>query len=84
MTGVQTCALPIWGKWNKVKRDANGITFDTYDIQSIADALEYFHHHDLKTMGQASIELEKPFNTENCAQREYDAIIRSLDKKTGK
>ena len=67
-----------------VKRDANGITFDTYDIQSIADALEYFHHHDLKTMGQASIELEKPFNTENCAQREYDAIIRSLDKKTGK
>lgn len=47
-------------------------------------ALEYFHHHDLKAMGQASIELEKPFNTENCAQREYDAIIRNLDKKTGK
>lgn len=28
-------------------------------------------------MGRLSIELEKPFNTENCAQREYKAIIEN-------
>lgn len=53
----------------------NGITFDTFNKDSMVKALEYFHHHDLKLMGQKSIEIEKSFNTENCARREFYGII---------
>lgn len=53
----------------------NGITFDTFNQDSMVKALGYFHHHDLKLMGQKSIEIEKSFNTENCARREFDGII---------
>lgn len=53
----------------------NGITFDTYKQESLIKALSYFHHHDLKAMGMKSIEIEKLFNTENCARREFDGII---------
>ena len=87
---AMACGLPVAtsiynGCYSElIKEDVNGTIFDPLKNDSMLKALEYFHHHDLKAMGQASIELEKPFNTENCAQREYDAIIRSLDKKTGK
>ena len=53
----------------------NGITFDTFNQDSMVKALEYFHYHDLKLMGQKSIVIEKEFNTENCARREFDGII---------
>lgn len=58
----------------------NGVTFDTFDQDSMVNALDYFHSHDLKAMGQKSIELEKPFNTANCARREYEAIIKLTQK----
>lgn len=58
-----------------VKKGVNGITFDTFKQESILEALDYFHHVDLKAFGQKSIELEKEFNTENCAKRVYDALI---------
>lgn len=58
----------------------NGITFDTFNQDSMVKALEYFHHHDLKLMGQKSIEIEKSFNTENCARREYEGILKFVDK----
>lgn len=54
----------------------NGITFDTFNHESMVNALDYFHHQDLKAMGRKSIELEKPFNTVNCAKREFDAIVK--------
>lgn len=57
----------------------NGITFDTFNQDSMVKALEYFHHHDLKLMGQKSIKIEKEFNTENCAKREYVGILKSLE-----
>lgn len=53
----------------------NGITFDTFNKDSMVNALGYFHHHNLKAMGLKSIEIEKLFNTENCARREIDGII---------
>lgn len=59
----------------------NGVTFDTFNQESMVDALGYFHHHDLKVMGQKSIELERPFNTVNCAKREYEAIVKLTRKK---
>ena len=61
-----------------VKKDVNGITFDTFKKESIVEALDYFHHRDLKELGRNSIELEKPFNTYNCAQREYEAIVKTV------
>ena len=60
-----------------VHKDENGITFDTYNEESLVNALDYFHHQDLKAMGQKSIELEKHFNTEQCAQRVYDALTQN-------
>lgn len=56
----------------------NGVTFDTFNQNSMINALEYFHHHDLTLMGMKSIEIEKNFNTENSARREYEGILRSL------
>lgn len=60
-----------------IHEDKNGTIFDTFKQDSIIRALEFFHNKDLKKMGRLSIELEKPFNTENCAQREYKAIIEN-------
>ena len=59
----------------------NGITFDTFDQESMIKALDYFHHQDLKAMGRKSIELEKPYNTVNCARREFDAIVKMTKQK---
>ena len=64
-----------------VKKDVNGYVFDTYKQDTIIDALDYFHHVDLKEFGRKSIELEKPFNTENCALRTYKAIVNTINKK---
>lgn len=61
--------------------DENGITFDPYKEETLINALDYFHHQDLKAMGQKSIELEKNFNTENCARRVYEALNKSLSKQ---
>ena len=58
----------------------NGVTFDTYKQESLINALSYFHHHDLKAMGLKSIEIEKEFNTENCARREYEGIMKFVEK----
>lgn len=58
-----------------VHKDVNGVTFDTFKQESIVEALDYFHHQDLKKMGEASIRIEKSFNTESCARRVYEAII---------
>lgn len=58
----------------------NGITFDTFKQESIIQALEFFHGRDLKVMGKKSIEFEKPFDTEHCAQRTYNAIINNCNK----
>lgn len=58
-----------------VHKDENGITFDTYDQDSIVAALEYFHNQDLKALGEESVRLEKNFDTQHCATRVYEALI---------
>lgn len=63
-----------------VHKGENGITFDPYKKETIIYALDYFHHQDLKVMGQKSIELEKEYNTENCARRVYEALNNSISK----
>lgn len=59
-----------------VHKGENGITFDTYREESLITALDYFHHQDLKIMGQNSIKLEKIFSTESCAQRVFKALTQ--------
>ena len=56
----------------------NGFVFDTYNQESITNVLEKFHYMDLKKMGNKSILIEKNFNTEACAKREYEAILKTL------
>lgn len=63
-----------------INEGENGVVFDTFDKESMLNALEYFHHRDLKKMGQKSVDIEKLFNTENCAYREYKAIICNYKK----
>ena len=53
----------------------NGVTFDAYDQDSLLYALDFFHHHNLKKLGQKSIEFEKDFDAEHCAQRLYNAVM---------
>lgn len=78
---AMSCGLPVaTSVYNGchvelIHEGENGITFDTFNQDSMVKALEYFHYHDLKLMGQKSIEIEKEFNTENCAKREYEGII---------
>lgn len=61
-----------------VQKDVNGITFDTYQHDTIVEALDYFHFQNLEVLGKNSIILEEPFNTENSAQRVFDAIIGNM------
>ena len=56
----------------------NGFVFDTFNQESITNVLAKFHHMDLKKMGAKSILIEKNFNTEACAKREYEAILKTL------
>lgn len=55
----------------------NGMTFDTFNQDQLIGVFGYFHHHDLKVMGRKSIEIEKDFNTESCARREYEVLNKS-------
>ena len=57
----------------------NGFVFDTFNQESITNVLEKFHYMDLKKMGDKSILIEKNFNTEACAKREYEAILKTLN-----
>lgn len=64
-----------------VHEGENGIVFDTFQQESLLNALEYFHHIDLKQHGIRSIEIEKEYNTENAALKFYSAILDNLNKK---
>lgn len=64
-----------------IEEGVNGYTFDTLQKESIIEVLDKFHHVDLKAFGEASIRLEEPWNTENCARREYEGIMKGLGVK---
>lgn len=52
----------------------NGYVFDPNDVNDFVKALEYFHHVDLKSFGEASIAIEKEFSTDKCAYRVFNCI----------
>ena len=63
-----------------VRKDENGITFDPLDRQSIIEALDYFHHVDIKKMGNRSKEIEHGFNPENTAKNVIHAVNALVNK----
>lgn len=77
---AMACGLPVacskynGGAVDLMREGENGTVFDPLNSDSMMSALAFFHGKDLKAMSQRSIELEKPWNTENAAQRLYDAI----------
>lgn len=83
---AMACGLPVAtsiynGCWPElVKEGINGITFDPLQKESILKALDYFHHHDLKVFGANSVEIERPFNTENTAKRVFDVINKETNE----
>lgn len=83
---AMSCGMPVacskfnGGAVDLIREGENGTVFDPLDAQSMQSALAFFHGKDLKAMGQRSMELEKPWNTENAARRLYDAIIKSAKK----
>jgi len=60
-----------------IKKDINGCIFDPLKLESSVKALDYFHSVDLESFGKASIEIEKEFSTEKCAERVYNTLIVS-------
>lgn len=83
---AMSCGLPVAtsiynGCYSElIKTGENGCVFDSLKQDTIVKALDYFHHVDLKAHCRRSVEIEKLFNTENCARREYEGIIKIMDK----
>lgn len=81
---AMSCGLPVaTSVYNGchpelVIKDRNGYVFDPLKDGDICNALDYFHKADLNEMGKESVEIEKEFNTENCAQRVFDAIENDI------
>jgi glycosyltransferase involved in cell wall biosynthesis len=77
---AMACGLPVTtsiynGCHAELIRDGeNGCTFDTYNTESLLQALAYFHGKNLAAMGRCSMELEKYFDTEHCTQRVYEVL----------
>ncbi len=57
-----------------VHLDVNGITFDPLNESSVIEALEYFHHINLKAFGEASKKIENEYNPENTARNIIKAV----------
>lgn len=82
---AMSCGLPVAttiynGCYSElIIEGKNGCVFDSLNEGSIINALEYFHHVDLLSHGESSIEIERKFNTENSARREYEGIINALN-----
>lgn len=79
---AMSCGMPVacskynGGAVDLIKEGVNGTVFDPLNEEDMCRALSFFSGKDLVKMGQNSIELEKPFNTENCARRVYEAILK--------
>ena len=67
-----------------VHKDENGITFDPLNQRSVVEALDYFHHVDIKRFGHRSREIEHEFNPENTARNVIKAVDYYLNKQFAK
>ena len=81
---AMSCGLPVATSiyngchTELIKDGQNGFVFDTFSQDSIIDVLDKFHYVNLKEFGKKSIEIEKEFDTDHCAQRTFEAIVKDL------
>lgn len=61
-----------------VHRDVNGTTFDPLIESSVIEALDYFHHINLKAFGKASREIERDYNPEKTAKNIMKAVKKYM------
>lgn len=64
-----------------VKEGINGKLFDPLKEETIIETLNYFHDKDLKSMGQASIEIENKFNADTVAKNIFETCKSVLNEK---
>lgn len=70
------CSKYNGGAVDLIKEGENGTVFDPLSLRSTVDALSFFHNKDLQNMGKRSVELEEPWNAENCAKRIYEVLSK--------
>jgi glycosyltransferase involved in cell wall biosynthesis len=76
---AMACGLPIAcsiynGCYPELVHEGiNGTLFDPLKEETIVETLKYFHHADLKFMGQESVRLEKKYNSNSAAQKIYNS-----------
>ena len=81
---AMSCGLPVATSIyngchvDLIKEGVNGFVFDTFKQETIIDVLDKFHHVDLKEFGRKSIEFEKEFDTDHCAQRVYETLKHNI------
>lgn len=81
---AMSCGLPVATSiyngchMELIEEGVNGYTFDTFRKETIIEALNNFHGVDIKAMGIASIRREEQWNTDHCAQREYEGIMKGM------
>ena len=83
---AMSCGMPVacskynGGAVDLIKEGENGTVFDPLNSDSMLAALDLFHGKDLMAMGEQSVLLEKPYNTENSAIRVYEAILNDYKR----
>lgn len=79
---AMACGLPIAcsiynGCYPELVRDGiNGKLFDPLNEFNVIETLEYFHHQDIKIMGEESMKIEKGYNATAVADNIYNSCKR--------
>ena len=63
-----------------VCENLNGKLFDPLKQDTIINTLDYFHKIDLKSMGKASIKIEKKYNSDSVSQNIYNSCKAVLSR----
>ena len=75
------CSIYNGGHYELVKDGVNGYNFDPLQQSSIVETLNKFHHADLNTMGEMSVEIESNYTPDKAAQRIFDACKKTFEER---
>ncbi len=75
------CSIYNGGHYELVKDGVNGYNFDPLQQNSIVETLNKFHHADLNTMGEMSVEIESNYTPDKAAQRIFDACKKKFEER---
>ena len=78
MTGVQTCALPIWTQINKIRNEKGDVTTDTAEIQNILrDYYKQLYANKMDNLEEMDKFLER-YNLPTLNQEETENMNRPI------